>query len=119
MFLDWLHGEARTRCIAIANNALMAYANKRRVHDALMNQDLIVACEHSMSPTAQIADYVLPGDAWLEAEFGPTSELPRGPEGKVLRSNARPDDFMYDEITGDGVEFEAMALSIYGRTSSM
>ena len=57
--------------------------------------------------------------AKLEAEFGPTNELPRGPEGKVLRSDARPDDFMYDEITGDGVEFEAIALSIYGRTSAM
>ena len=55
----------------------------------------------------------------LEAEYGPTSELPRGPEGKVLRSNGSTDDFMYDEITGDGVEFEAIALSIYGRTSAM
>ena len=51
---------------ALANNALMAYANTRRVYDALMNQDLIVAFEHAMSPTAQISDYVLPGDAWLE-----------------------------------------------------
>ena len=57
--------------------------------------------------------------AALEAEFGPTDELPRGPEGKVLRSDARPDNFMYDEVSGDGVEFEAMALSIYGRVSAM
>lgn len=57
--------------------------------------------------------------AALEAEFGPTDDLPRGPEGKVLRSDARPDNFMYDEISGDGVEFEAVALSIYGRVSAM
>ena len=31
-----------------------------------MNQDLIVAYEHMLTPTAQLADYVLPGDAWLE-----------------------------------------------------
>lgn len=42
-----------------------------------------------------------------------------GPEGKVLQSSSRPGDFMFDEITGDGVEFEAISLSIYGRTSAM
>ena len=57
--------------------------------------------------------------AALEAEFGPTNELPRGPEGKVLQSSSKPDDFMFDDVTGDGVEFEAVALSIYGRTSAM
>ena len=31
-----------------------------------MNQDLIVAYEHMMTPTAELADYVLPGDSWLE-----------------------------------------------------
>jgi len=57
--------------------------------------------------------------AALEAEFGPTNDLPRGPEGKVLQSNSKPGDFMFDDVTGDGVEFEAVALSIYGRTSAM
>ena len=51
---------------ALANNTLMSYANTQRIHDALMNQDLIVAYEHMMTPTAQLADYVLPGDSWLE-----------------------------------------------------
>ena len=31
-----------------------------------MNQDLIVTFEHTMTPTAQISDYILPGDSWLE-----------------------------------------------------
>ena len=53
----------------------------------------------------------------LEAEFGPTNELPRGPEGKMLRSKGRESDFMYDEDFGEGVEFEAAALSLYGRYS--
>jgi len=52
--------------IALANNTLMSFANTRRIYDALMNQDLIVAYEHMLTPTAQLADYVLPGDAWLE-----------------------------------------------------
>ena len=51
---------------AFANNTLMSYANTQRIHEALMNQELIVAYEHMMTPTAQLADYVLPGDSWLE-----------------------------------------------------
>ncbi len=51
---------------ALANNTLMSFANTRRIYKALMNQDLIVTYEHMMTPTAQLADYVLPGDSWLE-----------------------------------------------------
>ena len=51
---------------SIANNTLMAFANTKRVYEAMMNQDLIVTYEHNMSPTAQISDYILPGDSWLE-----------------------------------------------------
>ncbi|MEH2478115.1 anaerobic selenocysteine-containing dehydrogenase [Nitrobacteraceae bacterium AZCC 2146] len=51
---------------ALSNNTLMAFANTRRVYNAMMNQDLIVTYEHMMSPTAALSDYVLPGDAWLE-----------------------------------------------------
>ncbi|MEM7017231.1 MAG: molybdopterin-dependent oxidoreductase [Pseudomonadota bacterium] len=51
---------------ALANNTLQSYANTHRIHKALLNQDLIVAYEHMMTPTAQLADYVLPGDSWLE-----------------------------------------------------
>lgn len=36
------------------------------IQRAMMNQDLIVAVEHFRTPTAQLADYILPGDAWLE-----------------------------------------------------
>ena len=50
----------------------------------------------------------------LEAEYGATNALPRGPEGKVLRSDARPNDFMWDDKVGDGIEFEATELSTYG-----
>ena len=53
----------------------------------------------------------------LEAEFGTTNELPRGPEGKTLRSKDTKADFMFDEEFGDGVEFDAAALSVYGRYS--
>lgn len=48
------------------NNPLMSYANMKLIHRAMMNQDLIVANEHFITPSAQLADYILPGDAWTE-----------------------------------------------------
>ncbi|MDJ0847809.1 MAG: molybdopterin-dependent oxidoreductase [Myxococcota bacterium] len=50
----------------LGNNPLMSYANMSLIHEALMNQDLVVGHEQFMTPTAQLADYVLPADAWLE-----------------------------------------------------
>ena len=49
---------------SVANNTVMSYANQQGIVDALMNQDLVVAFEHWLTPTAQLADYVLPGDMW-------------------------------------------------------
>jgi len=51
---------------SLGNNTLMGFANMKLIHRAMMNQDLIVVHEHMMTPTAQLADYVLPGDSWLE-----------------------------------------------------
>lgn len=50
----------------LGNNTLMSYPNQPQVERALRNQDLIVAHELFMTPTAALADYVLPGDTWLE-----------------------------------------------------
>jgi anaerobic selenocysteine-containing dehydrogenase len=50
----------------LGNNTLMSFANMQLIQRALLNQDLIVAVEHFRTPTAQLADYILPGDAWLE-----------------------------------------------------
>jgi anaerobic selenocysteine-containing dehydrogenase len=50
----------------LGNNALMSYPNQHQIHKAMMNQELIVAHELFMTPTAMLADYVLPGDAFSE-----------------------------------------------------
>ena len=50
----------------LGNNALMSYANMHLIYRGMMNQDLIVVHEQFMTPTAQLADYILPGDAWTE-----------------------------------------------------
>ena len=51
---------------ALGNNALLSYPNQHQIHRALLNQDLIVAHEIFMTPTAMLADYVLPGDVFTE-----------------------------------------------------
>ncbi|MEM7070110.1 MAG: molybdopterin-dependent oxidoreductase, partial [Pseudomonadota bacterium] len=50
----------------LGNNALMSYPNQHQIRQAMMNQELIVAHELFMTPTAMLADYVLPGDAFSE-----------------------------------------------------
>ncbi len=50
----------------LGNNALMSYPNQQQIHAAMLNQDLIVAHEIFMTPTAMLADYVLPGDVFTE-----------------------------------------------------
>lgn len=50
----------------LGNNALLSYANMNRILKGMMRQELIVVQEHFMTPTAQLADYVLPGDSWHE-----------------------------------------------------
>lgn len=70
--------------IALANNTLMSFVDTRRIYDALMNQDLIVVYEHMKTPTAQLADYILPGDSWLErpSMFAGISERAMDPPGE-------------------------------------
>jgi acetylene hydratase len=52
--------------ISLGNNSLMGYSNMKLIYEGMMNQDLVVVHEHIMTPTAQLADYVLPGDSWVE-----------------------------------------------------
>ncbi len=51
---------------SIANNALMGYGNQNLIKEAMLNQDLTVCFEQFMTPTANLCDYVLPGDSWME-----------------------------------------------------
>lgn len=46
--------------IVDATNPLLTYADTRRVFDAFMQLDMLVVLEQRMTPTASIADYVLP-----------------------------------------------------------
>lgn len=50
----------------LGNNSLMSYPNQHQILQGLQNQELIVAHEIFMTPTAMLADYVLPGDVFSE-----------------------------------------------------
>jgi thiosulfate reductase / polysulfide reductase chain A len=52
--------------IVSASNPLLSYANSRLVHRALKALDLLVTLDITMTPTAQLSDYVLPAACWLE-----------------------------------------------------
>ena len=51
---------------ALGNNALLSYPNQHQILAGLMNQELVVAHEIFMTPTAMLADYVMPGDVFSE-----------------------------------------------------
>ena len=54
--------------------------------------------------------------AELEAIYGPTDKLPRGPEGKMLKTNNATAEYMQDDFA-DAIEFEAVELSLYARST--
>ncbi|KRB72692.1 dehydrogenase [Nocardioides sp. Root190] len=51
---------------SLGNNTLMSYPNQQQVKAALLRQELLVVHELFMTPTARLADFILPGDTWLE-----------------------------------------------------
>lgn len=52
--------------IVEATNPLLTYADTHRVYKALMGLDLLVVIDYYLTPTAQIADYVLPSAGAIE-----------------------------------------------------
>lgn len=52
----------------------------------------------------------------LETKYSPIDQLPGGPEAKALRSDKVTADLMLDDDFADKVEFEAVELSLYGRS---
>jgi anaerobic selenocysteine-containing dehydrogenase len=52
--------------LVFGNNTLTTYANASAVYDALMALDFMVCADLFMTPTAELADIVLPAAAWPE-----------------------------------------------------
>jgi thiosulfate reductase / polysulfide reductase chain A len=57
----------RVRALLLfGNNPLLTVANSREVHRSLLKLDLLVAADLFMTPSAALADYVLPAAMWPE-----------------------------------------------------
>lgn len=54
--------------LVFGNNPLATVANARGVYDALRALDLLVVADHFLTPTAALADYVLPSAFWPEID---------------------------------------------------
>jgi anaerobic selenocysteine-containing dehydrogenase len=54
--------------LVFGNNTLTTYANTSDVYDALMKLDFMVCADLFMTPTAQLADIVLPAASWPELD---------------------------------------------------
>jgi anaerobic selenocysteine-containing dehydrogenase len=52
--------------LIFGNNTLTTYANSSAVYEALMKLDFIVCADLFMTPTAELADIVLPAASWPE-----------------------------------------------------
>ncbi|HEY5566937.1 MAG TPA: molybdopterin-dependent oxidoreductase [Gammaproteobacteria bacterium] len=52
--------------LVFGNNTLTTYANTKLVYESLMKVDFMVCADLFMTPTAQLADILLPAAAWPE-----------------------------------------------------
>ena len=54
--------------LVFGNNTLTTYANTKLVYESLMKLDFMVCADLFMTPTAELADIVLPAAAWPELD---------------------------------------------------
>jgi anaerobic selenocysteine-containing dehydrogenase len=54
--------------LVFGNNTLTTYANSSTAYDALMKLDFMVCADLFMTPTAELADIVLPAASWPELD---------------------------------------------------
>jgi anaerobic selenocysteine-containing dehydrogenase len=56
-------------CLTIASNPMVTQPNTKLVYKALKSLDLYVVQDYWLTPSAEIADYVLPTASWIERPF--------------------------------------------------
>jgi thiosulfate reductase / polysulfide reductase chain A len=54
--------------LLFGNNGMVSFANSRQTYETLKCVDFLSVMEFYMTPTAALADLVLPGATWLEAD---------------------------------------------------
>lgn len=90
--------------LIFGNNPLTTVANSREVYESLKNLDLLVVTDLFMTPTAAIADYVLPAAYWPEVEqvigYPLVAENVVMAQKKVIQTGqCRQDEWIIDELS--------------------
>ena len=85
--------------MVLADNTLVSYPNSRRTYEALQKLDFLTVTDYWLTPTAMLADYVLPAADWLErptltSTYGCTDYVIAS-ERAVQPSFERHDDFQF------------------------
>ncbi len=87
-----------------STNPMLTVANTREVYQALKQLDLLVVADMFMTPTAALADYVLPAAFWPEIDQ--IIELPYVAKNAVFAQQkavqvglCRPDEEILDELS--------------------
>lgn len=54
--------------LIFGSNTLISYSNTHRVEEAMAELEFVAVCDLFMTPTAEMADVVLPASSWLERD---------------------------------------------------
>jgi anaerobic selenocysteine-containing dehydrogenase len=91
--------------LVFGNNPLLTVANPRKVYEGLNKLDLLTVTDLFMTPTAALADYVLPAAFWTEIEH--LMGFPLVVENMVFAQprlastgSCRQDEWIMDKLSG-------------------
>jgi anaerobic selenocysteine-containing dehydrogenase len=103
--------------LAFANNSVISLPNSRFVYDSLMNLEFFVCMDIFMTPTAELADIVLPAALWPEVDcvfcMPEFSEHTILCQQKVVQTGeCKPDEEVFIELCkGMGLDYGADSQS--------
>ncbi|MBI4689283.1 MAG: molybdopterin-dependent oxidoreductase [Nitrospirae bacterium] len=89
--------------LIFGNNPLLTVSNPKRVYEGLMKLDLLVVTDLFMTPSATLADYVLPAAFWTEIDhlmgFPLVAENFAVAQAKIAQTGeCRQDEWIMDEL---------------------
>ena len=84
------------------SNLMVAYANSRQVRDAILNLEFFSTADLYMTPTAELADIILPAAHWLETDdiydMHPRFMIEAINSAVVPAGESWPDNRIYNEL---------------------
>ena len=83
--------------LIFGNNGLVTYASSKEVHESFMSLDFLSVMDLYMTPTAELADIVLPAATWLELDQVCGFPLVAGNVGLITRKVAQIEECRQDE----------------------